>query len=96
MDVVNKWLMVVILFMAALVGAMIYMNGSGSGRYQLAVNPSTLNTKFATVYVLDTKTGEVQAKIVDEEYSLIDNDNVPHRNADRVFDWYISPRYRSY
>jgi len=95
MDVVNKWILVIILFMSALIGAMIYMNGSGSGRYQMSVQLSNISDQAAVVYVLDTKTGEVQAKLVNEEFSLIDNNNKPNRNASQIFDWY-TPRYRNY
>ena len=58
MDPVNKWLTVIISFMIALLIVISWK--AGSGRYEMSVQKSV-------VYVLDTKTGTVYAKQVDED-----------------------------
>jgi len=64
MDPVNKWLTTIILFMSAVL--LLMWNVSGAGRYEFAVEESTLFKNHAVVYVLDTKDGEVKAQLVDE------------------------------
>jgi hypothetical protein len=64
MDPVNKWLTTIIFFMAAVLFVM--WHSTGAGRYELAVEKSTLFENHAVVYVLDTKDGEVKAQLVDE------------------------------
>jgi len=64
MDPVNKWLLTVICFMAGVLVVMWHV--AGSGRYEFAVERSSLFDKHAVVYVLDTKDGDVKAKLFDE------------------------------
>ena len=84
MDPVNKWLTTVILFMAAFLAVMFYK--VGSGRYEMAVQPSTIYENHAVVYVLDTKDGNVHAKLVDEEDLLNYNKNGAGSKAEEVFE----------
>lgn len=65
MDPVNKWLFTIIVFMAAVVALLFYK--AGAGRYEFAVEKSSLFQNHAVVYVLDTKDGDVHAKLVDED-----------------------------
>ena len=64
MDPVNKWLLTVISFMVGILAVMWHV--SGSGRYEFAVERSSLFDKHAVVYVLDTKDGDVKAQLFDE------------------------------
>ena len=64
MDPVNKWLTTVIFFMIAVLVVMWHV--AGAGRYELAIEESTLFKNHAVVYILDTKNGEVKAQLVDE------------------------------
>lgn len=64
MDPVNKWLLTVISFMVGILFVMWHV--AGAGRYEFAVERSSLFDKHAVVYVLDTKGGEVKARLFDE------------------------------
>lgn len=89
MDPVNKWLMTVIFLM---IGVLFVMWHVGTvGRYEFAVEKSTLFDSHAVVYVLDTKDGEVRAQLVDEN-ELHYNDK-PKNNAQKVLT-YKSGGYR--
>jgi hypothetical protein len=77
MDPVNKWLTVVILFMASMVFAL--WNISGSGRYTMVVETSTLLKNHAVVYVLDTKDGNVSATLVAEDDMMADKTSIKRR-----------------
>lgn len=63
MDPVNKWLTTFIIFMVTLI--LVVSWSAGSGRYEMSV----LGTEEGShvVYVLDTKSGEVQSRSVCKE-----------------------------
>jgi len=67
MDPINKWLTVIIGFMIALLIVISYK--AGSGRYEFTVKKSVQFSDHAVVYVLDTKKGDVYAKLVDVQYN---------------------------
>jgi hypothetical protein len=90
MDPVNKWLLTVIIFMAAMLGLL--WNVAGAGRYEMTVVASTGN--YATVYVLDTKDGEVKAQVLDE--ADLYNGSKPYARPQDVFEWPSSSTYRRY
>ena len=64
MDPVNKWLTTVIFFMIAMLFVMWHVGGEG--RFEIAVEKSSLFKDHAVVYMLDTKDGQVKAQLVDE------------------------------
>jgi len=76
MDPVNKWLTVIISFMIALLIVISYK--AGSGRYSLAVSPSESFPNHAVVYILDTKSGDVYVKLIDED-EMQYNGTVKHK-----------------
>jgi hypothetical protein len=88
MDPVNKWLTTIILFMIALLIVIGWK--AGSGRYELSVVPGLEG--FATVYVLDTKDGEVRAQMVNE-YDELTNKGIPYNRTQKVFDWPGATQY---
>jgi len=81
MDPVNKWLTVIILFMSAVL--ILAWNVGSVGRYELSVEESTLFKNHAVVYVIDTKDGSVQAKLVDE--NDLHYDNKVKRSPQKIF-----------
>ena len=83
MDPVNKWLTVIILFMAAVLFTMYH--ASGAGRYAFEVRDSQYFEKTAIVYVLDTKDGTVEALMMMEE-SLTASDRKPKSYPSDVFE----------
>jgi len=89
MDPVNKWLTTVILFMAATLAVLYYT--AGSGRYTMITATSALYKNHAVIYVLDTKDGIVQAKLVDEN-ELVFKDGRTKDNPSTIFD--ITPPNR--
>ena len=89
MDPVNKWLLTVISFMVGILAVMWHV--SGSGRYEFAVERSTLFDKHAVVYVLDTKDGDVKAQLFDE--NDLHYNNTVKNNAQDVMS-YESSGYR--
>ena len=88
MDPVNKWLMTVIFFMIGVLVVLWYVGGAG--RYEFAVEKSTVLTSHAVVYILDTKDGDVKAQLVDE--SELQYNNKPKTLAQGVMS-YDRPRY---
>jgi len=68
MDPVNKWLLVIVLFMVSLLFAIWY--SSGVGRYEMLAAPSTMIGEHYVIFVLDTKDGDVYGKLVDEDAML--------------------------
>ncbi len=92
MDPINKWLTVIIGFMLALL--IIISWKAGSGRYEFSVQKSTLFSNHAVVYVLDTKNGDVRAKLVSEDD--LHNRNTPLRKAIKVFEIPPTLRYQKY
>ena len=64
MDPVNKWLTTVIFLMISVLFVMWHVGSVG--RYEFAVEKSSLFANHAVVYVLDTKDGQVKAQLVDE------------------------------
>jgi len=93
MDPVNKWLSVVILFMVALL--CVIWGSAGVGRYELFVQPSDISSGYSTLFVLDTKNGEVHAKIISED-DLFISEARPKRTASSVFEWSSARRYNPY
>ena len=91
MDPVNKWITVVILFMAAVL--YVGWSAGGSGRYELAVEKSTVFENHAVVYVLDTKDGDVRAQLVDE--NDLHYQNRPRNTPKEIFSMpgYTTRRY---
>ena len=86
MDPVNKWLTTVILFM---IGVLIVLGyTAGSGKYEFVVAESTLLSNHAVVYVLNTKTGNVDAQLVDE--NELHYKNNPRSRSKRVLTLYTS------
>lgn len=83
MDPVNKWLTVIILFMIATL--YVLWSIGGSGRYAVVVQESVLFSNHAVVYVLDTKDGDVKAKLVDEN-DLVYNGKNPKTAPQTVFE----------
>jgi len=65
MDPVNKWLTVIICFMIALL-VTINVKG-GIGQYAFETRPSTVFSDTDVVYVLDTKSGDVYVKLINED-----------------------------
>lgn len=82
MDPVNKWLTVIILFMVALLIVIGWK--AGSGRYELEVIKGP--DGYATVYVLDTKDGDVRAQLINEHDELT-NKGRPYSRPTKVFNW---------
>ena len=89
MDPVNKWLTTIILFMIATLCVIGWK--AGSGRYEFKVVESTLFNSHAVVYVLDTKDGEIYAKMVDE-HDLTATTSRAKARPQKVFE---IPTYRS-
>jgi hypothetical protein len=83
MDPVNKWITVVIIFMAAV---LIVLWKAQTGSYEFVVQKSTLLENHSVVYVLDKKSGEVQAKLVDETELTAGNGVTPRARAQKVFE----------
>lgn len=93
MDPVNKWLSVIILFMVALL--IVIWHSSGAGRYEMTVMPSSTYAKHYVIFVLDTKDGNVNGKLVVEDEMLNGADKV-RRNPIQVFEQPSKYRYRQY
>lgn len=83
MDPVNKWLLTVILFMAATLAVIGWK--AGSGRYEMAVAPSAVIEGHYVVSVLDTKDGEVHSKLISEQ-DLMYNDGRVKSRPEKVFE----------
>jgi hypothetical protein len=81
MDPINKWLTVIIGFMVTLLIVISWK--AGSGRYQMTV--TVTNEIIETIYVLDTKNGDVQAKIVAAS-DLYGVDQKPRARTVKVFE----------
>ena len=92
MDPVNKWLLTVIIFMAGVLFVMWHV--AGAGRYEFAVEKSTLFEKHAVVYVLDTKDGDVKAKLFDE--NDLHYNNTAKNNAQDVMSYEAAGYRRGY
>jgi len=91
MDPVNKWLTTIILLM---LGVLFVMWHVGTvGKYEFAVEKSTLFDNHAVVYVLDTKSGDVKAQLVDE--NELHNNLKPKNSAQEVLT-YKSYGYNGY
>jgi hypothetical protein len=60
MDPVNKWLVTIIIMFTVLIATIGWK--SGSGRYEMTVMPSQYDN-HQTIYVLDTRSGDVEAKL---------------------------------
>ncbi|KPK10634.1 MAG: hypothetical protein AMJ56_07640 [Anaerolineae bacterium SG8_19] len=76
MEPVNKWLLTVISFMIAVLVVLAWK--AGSGHYEMVVRDSVLFEGRTVVYVLDTKSGDVNA-IITNENDLQYNGNPRHR-----------------
>lgn len=63
MDPVHKWIMVIVLFMAAAIFAAFKIGAAGSWQMQVVPYSSTHDM----IYVLNTKTGEIQGKLHSRE-----------------------------
>lgn len=82
MDPVNKWLTTIIIFMIVLILAVFYTGGAQ--RYEFSTSSSISFPDSTVVYVLDTKTGKVYGKIVNE--SEMTYAEKPNRNPTEVFE----------
>jgi hypothetical protein len=91
MDPVNKWLTVIILFMAAVLW--VFWSQGTVERYSMSIED--MGNGQVTVYVLDTKDGQVQAQIVDKDEVLVNAHGKPHRIPKEIFEWH-SPGPLSY
>jgi len=87
MDPVNKWLTVIILFMCGVL--FVGWNAAGSGRYEMEV---ALVDGAQTVFVLDTKDGEVKAQVVDSS-DLYNNTGQAYVRPHKVFEWPSGTQY---
>ncbi len=65
MDPVNKWLWTIILFMTTLIIVISFK--AGSGRYEMQVVHFKALKSHDLIYVLDTKNGEIRARVLDHE-----------------------------
>jgi hypothetical protein len=94
MDPVNKWLTTIIIFMIVLILTVFYTGGSQ--RYEFLTSRSILFPDSTAVYVLDTKTGKVYGKIVNE--SDMTYAEKPSRDPSQVFEVpsYMNSGYRKY
>ncbi len=81
MDPVNKWLTVVILFMAS--ALFVFWKVGSVSRYEMQVLSTGADS--AVIYVLDTKEGDVHAQIVDEK-KLYRHDSTPYNRPQEVFE----------
>jgi len=82
MDPVNKWLTVIIMFMIAL---LITINVKGGvGQYAFETRPSTVFSGIDVVYVLDTKSGDVYVKLIDEDELQFNKS--PRRRAQKLME----------
>ena len=81
MDPVNKWLTTIIIFMAAVVIVIAWK--AGSGRYDVVVEVSQTIEAHSVVYVVDTKSGAVFAKLVDE--NDLQHNGVTNKAALKIF-----------
>lgn len=82
MDPVNKWLTTVILFMVALLFVIGWK--AGAGRYEFAVQSSSILKNHSVVYVLDTTDGNVKARLVNED--ALESGGSALQRAQKVFE----------
>ena len=67
MDPVNKWMTSIICIFIALLIAIVWK--AGAGRYEMVVMPSQYDN-HQVIYVLDTKSGDVEGKLQPEDTFL--------------------------
>lgn len=100
MDPINKWLTVVIFFMAALL--IVIATKAGSGRYIMTTDYVELGEpgeKHVIIYSLDTKSGAIKAKAINCQETFVNDQNeVKNYWIDNLKPWKRigSYRYNSY